>query len=896
MKHSLFPEFIRSEGHKLLQRTVSPSESLRGQSAPSSENSSGGSRIGQKLEYLRVMVGDDRKTILCSRELNAADCKEHIIEKLCREHNGALTPELFAKESSLYKTHALFREVPALKAYVELFASDIVIVMESGSEQPSAVSMQPSTRLDFLSRRSELAKGLKDAEADVSAAIREMSEAMDSHASSALKKALREKVDAKSALVQSLSQQLLNFPSPLEKSGFLSMIKGDSINKYYFTLEDGAFKYYESPGDSMAMGTVGLVVNETAVLFSPNNNQTFVVQTGTARTVFMTSTPEERLEWMQALSGNCERAIGELDASEAIALKKTTASRLRKSKASRKNSLLIPARRSPSDKGIKKVTERNISINEPLLKGFQSERVIGQDAVFKDAGEGALTLQAGRYEDVCTILWLFHDTNTVSLDLQSWLLMYHNYCTPEQFIDAVATSWQKVKGGNVMDTKVALNRLSSFVSQVLRGENLNSDSTARAKLRDGFTKLLEPEISNSSTLAKIKSESCKPFALIKIEAPQVIEGVKLSKAVMEHSTREIATAMTKIAVNFFRKVMPYEFVDCLWQKDEAQAPGVVALTAHYNKVVSWITHTVLQPQLAKDRLKTLKKYILVGKTLLEMKNYSSAFEIISALNQRSLTRLKSLKELEAVDKYREPLDALRTTFGFTSNFKEYRALSQSPPFLPVMAVHLRDVVFAHDGLTKWWGDDKSTGLVNFVRCTRVSQVIFRMGVHREVTTRSYTELPASTCDVMLEEALERTYPGEQELFNLSQQREPPAPKQVMTHEQLVDNVERFMTRFEAYTNDYEQRICALEREVTSLRRENRELRKHIGLRGDDDTNIPHTSSTVTDLSDQDASDSDLDHTPKRPKRTPPSVPGSPKPALPPLPDDYVSLSETDESE
>eukprot|EP01094_Clydonella_sp_ATCC50884_P002443 TRINITY_DN1186_c0_g2_i1.p1 TRINITY_DN1186_c0_g2~~TRINITY_DN1186_c0_g2_i1.p1 ORF type:complete len:628 (+),score=183.77 TRINITY_DN1186_c0_g2_i1:24-1886(+) len=441
MKHSLFPEFIRSEGHKLLQRTVSPSESLRGQSAPSSENSSGGSRIGQKLEYLRVMVGDDRKTILCSRELNAADCKEHIIEKLCREHNGALTPELFAKESSLYKTHALFREVPALKAYVELFASDIVIVMESGSEQPSAVSMQPSTRLDFLSRRSELAKGLKDAEADVSAAIREMSEAMDSHASSALKKALREKVDAKSALVQSLSQQLLNFPSPLEKSGFLSMIKGDSINKYYFTLEDGAFKYYESPGDSMAMGTVGLVVNETAVLFSPNNNQTFVVQTGTARTVFMTSTPEERLEWMQALSGNCERAIGELDASEAIALKKTTASRLRKSKASRKNSLLIPARRSPSDKGIKKVTERNISINEPLLKGFQSERVIGQDAVFKDAGEGALTLQAGRYEDVCTILWLFHDTNTVSLDLQSWLLMYHNYCTPEQFIDAVATRY-----------------------------------------------------------------------------------------------------------------------------------------------------------------------------------------------------------------------------------------------------------------------------------------------------------------------------------------------------------------------------------------------------------------------------------------------------------------------
>ncbi|XP_051899552.1 ral guanine nucleotide dissociation stimulator-like isoform X2 [Pristis pectinata] len=142
-----------------------------------------------------------------------------------------------------------------------------------------------------------------------------------------------------------------------------------------------------------------------------------------------------------------------------------------------------------------------------------------------------------------------------------------------------------------------------------------------------------------------------------------------------------AAQLTMMDAELFMKVVPYHCLGSIWsQRDkkgkENLAPTIWATVRQFNKLTncvisSCLSNTKLRPQ---QRARILEKWVLVAEECRALKNFSSLYAIISALQSNPVHRLK--KTWEEI-----PREILRRYEDLAEIFSEKNNYSQSRELL-----------------------------------------------------------------------------------------------------------------------------------------------------------------------------------------------------------------------
>nr|XP_044629026.1 ral guanine nucleotide dissociation stimulator-like isoform X2 [Equus asinus] len=115
---------------------------------------------------------------------------------------------------------------------------------------------------------------------------------------------------------------------------------------------------------------------------------------------------------------------------------------------------------------------------------------------------------------------------------------------------------------------------------------------------------------------------------------------------MAFSPREVAEQLTVIDAELFQNVVPSEYLGSTWGKrnqpgHENVAPTVRATVVQFNRVANCVMTSCLgDPNMtAQGRAKVLERWIEVARECQALRNFSSLYAIVSALQSMPIYRL-----------------------------------------------------------------------------------------------------------------------------------------------------------------------------------------------------------------------------------------------------------------
>ncbi|KAL8164593.1 UNVERIFIED_CONTAM: hypothetical protein K2H54_054113, partial [Gekko kuhli] len=122
---------------------------------------------------------------------------------------------------------------------------------------------------------------------------------------------------------------------------------------------------------------------------------------------------------------------------------------------------------------------------------------------------------------------------------------------------------------------------------------------------------------------------------------------KESSALLSFAVEEVAEQLTLLDSNLFRAVRPFHCLGCVWsQRDKKEkqhvAPSVRATVAQFNAVTSCVVTSVLEDLTLRvhQRAHLLEKWIDIAQHCRTLRNFSSLYAILSALQSNPIYRLK----------------------------------------------------------------------------------------------------------------------------------------------------------------------------------------------------------------------------------------------------------------
>lgn len=151
----------------------------------------------------------------------------------------------------------------------------------------------------------------------------------------------------------------------------------------------------------------------------------------------------------------------------------------------------------------------------------------------------------------------------------------------------------------------------------------------------------------------------------------------------------VAEQFTLMDAELFKKVVPYHCLGSIWsQRDkkgkEHLAPTIRATVAQFNNVANCVITTCLgdQSMKAPDRARVVEHWIEVARECRALKNFSSLYAILSALQSNAIHRLKKTWEEVSRDSFRV-FQKLSEIFSDENNYSLSRELLiKEPPSLP----------------------------------------------------------------------------------------------------------------------------------------------------------------------------------------------------------------------
>jgi len=230
---------------------------------------------------------------------------------------------------------------------------------------------------------------------------------------------------------------------------------------------------------------------------------------------------------------------------------------------------------------------------------------------------------------------------------------------------------------------------------------------------------------------------------------------------------EVARQLTLIEHELLEKIRPFEFLGQAWTKKdkEVRAPNILTMIKRFNQVSGWVAQEIVTCKGLSERREVLKKVIDVAEMLKQYQNFNGLMEIISALLQTPVYRLK--QTWAGLGKHAKVFEDLEELMSRENNFRNLRTHLQScsVPCMPYLGMYLTDLTFVEDATP----DMLTPTLINFSKCRKIATII------RNIQQYQDTPYPFITVREIADYLKTLNPPPDNQLYNESLAREEKAP-------------------------------------------------------------------------------------------------------------------------
>ncbi|CAM9593871.1 unnamed protein product [Lampetra planeri] len=170
---------------------------------------------------------------------------------------------------------------------------------------------------------------------------------------------------------------------------------------------------------------------------------------------------------------------------------------------------------------------------------------------------------------------------------------------------------------------------------------------------------------------------------------------------------ELAELLTFLEYKYFRRVSFADYRSFVVRGSVEGVPALERSISLFNGVSQWVQLMVLSKPLPAQRAQVFRSFLNLAQNLLRLQNFNTLMAVVGALNHSSISRLRDTIAFLQVEDNRVLLE-LTDLLSVSGNYRSYRqAVSQCEGFwLPVLAVHLKDLVSLHAALPDWLGGER----------------------------------------------------------------------------------------------------------------------------------------------------------------------------------------------
>ncbi|KYQ92815.1 Ras guanine nucleotide exchange factor [Tieghemostelium lacteum] len=231
------------------------------------------------------------------------------------------------------------------------------------------------------------------------------------------------------------------------------------------------------------------------------------------------------------------------------------------------------------------------------------------------------------------------------------------------------------------------------------------------------------------------------FFFVNIETP-VLKSVH-SKQFLDYNAQDIAKQLALMEFKMFQQIKMKEIYFKSWTSPKTKydtSPNVMKLITNSNRIANWVATEIVTTPHPKKRVEVLKRMISIAEYCKKFNNYNSLMEIISGLNNSSVSRLKETwKNLPS--SYFKSLNQMQNFLNTNENWKFYRQAlkSRQIPCLPYLGLFLQDINFVEDGNSNTIPDEEE--LINFKKMSLLTNVFSEIQYFQKHPYYSFTNQP-----------------------------------------------------------------------------------------------------------------------------------------------------------
>ena len=109
--------------------------------------------------------------------------------------------------------------------------------------------------------------------------------------------------------------------------------------------------------------------------------------------------------------------------------------------------------------------------------------------------------------------------------------------------------------------------------------------------------------------------------------------------ILGERSKRIAEQLTVIEASYHLQLTPEQLIE---GEDD---PHIRRMTTWWNKVCGWVVTVILQQPTPKAQARLIRKFVNISLRLIDLRNYSTASQINSALQHTTIDRLRGYKEV-----------------------------------------------------------------------------------------------------------------------------------------------------------------------------------------------------------------------------------------------------------
>ncbi|XP_034754452.1 ras guanyl-releasing protein 3 [Etheostoma cragini] len=175
---------------------------------------------------------------------------------------------------------------------------------------------------------------------------------------------------------------------------------------------------------------------------------------------------------------------------------------------------------------------------------------------------------------------------------------------------------------------------------------------------------------------------------------------------------ELAEHLTFLEFKSIRRISFTDYQSYVIHGCLVDNPTLERSIALFNGVSQWVQLMVLSKLTPQTRAEVITKYIYVSQKLLQLHNFNTLMAVVGGLSHSSISRLKDTHTYlapEVVKTWSEMTELVSSN----NNYSCYRkAFSEGQGFkIPILGVHLKDLIAVHVVFPDWVCDSKKMNLV-----------------------------------------------------------------------------------------------------------------------------------------------------------------------------------------